>query len=324
MPIGDCTVSEKIYSIFLLIVAVVLWISTFPIIYQFVRKYIHVNKSTFESNAAKRMHRLFYIGLVFIFLTFLALLIDIVLHIFGCLRHNQLYTEAIWNISSYLFSSLYVIQFYFLLLLLFMRIHTVFMGSVFHLSNHTVIMYKIIYAFMPITMITCVVMFSFNSIIFGILAALTVLMIMILVISLMILFTYKLIKVYKIESNANVTDKDHLINVITKNTILTLSSLSMTFIQIIAVICQTFVLSNMNGIDPTGFTTLIDLYTNMICFLLTYNEFNSYYYKLCKCVDVKCKHLCGKMVGSDIKMLEMELDVTSKSNNSAGNTIAMH
>merc|ERR1712157_354999 len=101
------------------------------------------------------------------------------------------------------------------------------------------------------------------------------------------LFIYKLIQVSRhIDDNNN--DNDKLLKaVITKNTILTLISFGVTVLVIII-----FVIVSVTKLWwLAAYGILLDAFTNYICITLTFKYFDSIYFKMCGCIDAKCKNM---------------------------------
>ena len=108
----------------------------------------------------------------------------------------------------------------------------------------------------------------------------------------MILFVYKLIKVYK--------DSDDVLTVvITKTTLLVTISVAATFIHLTSTVFRLigrdlFGFEYFDWID--NFIVLADIFTNYLCIILSYKTFRNYYSRYCTWFDSKCRICCAKVV----------------------------
>ena len=287
-----CNSESVIWVIIVEPLTFILLLSMIPIIYKY--GIMH------HSSEQKKSKLLIYSGFIFfisIFLTFLTLLIQ---GIFYCTNLK------IYLMLSLIFALLYAIQFCLLLLILFIRLYFVFHNTILQLSKFTTIGYLVTYILMLLMVLFGAILQSVHvqSATFVVLIAF--ILILSLVISMMGLFIYKLIQVYKFMGNDQC-----LISMITKAVILTFISIFITFLAPISII----LFNNSGSIFLRGITTLVimaDLYTNFICIILEYEYFNGYYHKLCHCLDEKCTKLWKKILGTsdEIKAVEISKDNT--------------
>eukprot|EP01084_Bolivina_argentea_P285104 488844_1 len=281
--------SQKTWTISIMIICGILFLLVMPIIYKFIKTY---SKSTTVNS--KTTNHSYHCGLLFLLATILLLLSFIHEYI-----HFYMGNIGWYRIGTLIKSLLYAIQFYFLLLTLFIRLYSVFHGTVFKLQKHTIRFYVTMYILMPFMMLTAAVIWKY-VIIGAIILALTAILTISLVISILILFIYKLIQVYSKHND------DTLIGVITKNTILTFASILFTLISMFAIIIfgDTF---------WSDIAMIVDLYTNFLSIMLTYDCFNNYYVTICHCMDNKCKIWCQKLVKNqnEEKKLQQQIEMDS-------------
>ena len=207
--------------------------------------------------------------------------------------------------ASILFSAQYSVM----ILLLFCRLKVIFNGTAHRLSRCSIWLFSIVY----ICGITLGVAFSFVndwesggfSSIGSTLAFLTGLLGIFNISFLTFLFVRKLIDVNKHCRGAQKNDGGKLLSTITKQTILTLISIS----SLLAFFAKPF-LFNVSPIHSIFFWavfSLMDVWTNFICIFLSYGAFNRYYKRMCGCCDTSCKQLCGKFAKPQ-QDEEMELE----------------
>lgn len=273
---------------------------------------------------------LYFIGLIYIFTTFLFTILDIIWGIHGimlCSKPNILYED--------LQMIFYALQTYFLWILLVIRCFLVFKGSVYQLSNATKnLIFVSLFIIMPILFLLSIT-FSW-PIARWVLITILFVFSMAFYIWITLLFIYKLYSVFK---NSKVNDNSgQLLETITKNTILAIFSFIATFVAIITWIVIMSVLNDPDDHFSSEnstlsfiyhFTFLIDIYTNFICAILMFNLFTKQYQWLCGCIDLKFMSYCNKYIDNQLKAaikLEMQLNetksntVTSKTNTSTATT----
>ena len=175
----------------------------------------------------------------------------------------------------------------FLLMVLFLRLKTMFGETMYALSKTTKIMFitiwSIMYCSIPMGFILSrmlQILLTIISFLFAISGVLNV--------AISILFIRKLVDVNK---NLYEESSDDLINVITKTSILTVISCIFTVILMISLIFQILSEEYRNSIIPTLFL-LSDSFTNFICISLQFKFFEKEFYYFCGCIDTKCKTYC--------------------------------
>ena len=144
-------------------------------------------------------------------------------------------------------------------------------------------------------------LFIFDSIPFEILPALLVLLFLSLVIftvGTLVLFIRKLMKVYNEQKS-----EEQLISSVTKLTIVTVSSISITLmVPVIIVLFEAVGVDEFVVFVMEKYVILCDIYTNLWCALLSTRYFDAHYKVLCGCVDAWCKKCFYK--SKDEKMIE--------------------
>ena len=206
-------------------------------------------------------------------------------------------------ISAGAVSVIYIGQYFLMILLLFYRLKTVFDGTSYQLSQCTVWTFYSMYA---LFIILGVIVSSSNDVsgerpLTAVETTLTMLagLLLLAIISLLtFLFVKKLIVVNKAISDASQNETNKLLSQITKQSILSLISIS-SFIVVLAIIgflaVAGFSTTSVHGIFIWIFFSLIDVWTNFICIFLSYRSFGDYYTKMCGCCDTRCKRLCREL-----------------------------
>eukprot|EP01084_Bolivina_argentea_P252957 424780_1 len=255
-------------------------------------KYI---KNTKVEKATKIVQRC---GVVFLIASILAFLCNGTRMLFSC-----------FGVSGYFYVLVYIVyiisgatQVYLLLLIYYLKLQFIFAATALALSKVTNVIYISLFVFLPIYVaFVIIIIIVANNMRAMFMATYFFLFIMIMS-SLVILFIFKLIQVYKLSPETN---NDQLVTAITKTTILTSISLSSTFMNFIG-----------NAIFPSvgvaiqwvcHYFAVMDVLTNFVCIMMSYNAFRMYYVLLCPFCDSKCRVCCSRIVtksNNDIKMMD--------------------
>ena len=233
-------------------------------------------------------------------------------------------SDFLWDIWSTIATLLYVIQTFILLIIFFEKLTVVFEGTQFIVSSFTKTMYKIIFSFIPIGTIIAISLYQ-SKLIFSIFAGILLFMFISLMISLVILFVFKLIQVYKqlgmnADDNKEIHGNKSVVSAITKTTILTSTSIIITFLNGIVAMIR---LNNPNNAYLAWIANLfvlLDVYTNFLCVIMCYKAFGRYYKNFCKCFDIKCRKCwvniiyAGNCCDEDL-MTQMHTVISHESNN---------
>lgn len=130
-------------------------------------------------------------------------------------------------------------------------------------------------------------------VIFG---ASTVGLYLLFVVSLLILFVYKLFQVYR-----NIDNNEKYLFIIIKITLLNWTSFLTTIVFIVFVIIkdQLFELEILSE-----FMDIIDNFSNFVFVVLSYNEYDIQYLRLCKCCHNICFLGCSRLIGIHSKTMD--------------------
>lgn len=203
-------------------------------------------------------------------------------------------------ISQTLSGSFYGLQYYTLLFVSIIRINIVFKDTQFQLAKCTVNTYKCIFCTLFVQLLAIApiqVIFQEAPIIILIFIALILLGALGTNISLSVLFVYKLIKVNKNEHTQK--NNGYLIDTITKNTILTVTSNAVTILVILGLILRSMVSDDVDWVFVMNvLLQFLDVYTNFICIAFTFRHFSTSYNRVCGLCDSKCKKCCSSMYTS--------------------------
>eukprot|EP01084_Bolivina_argentea_P088422 159637_1 len=212
-----------------------------------------------------------------------------------------------------------------LVILLFIRIYYVFRGTPFQLT-HTIILIFILSFIISIGIFISLLStrFTFPNTHPSFTCAVTLCIFNLLfMISITSLFLVKLANIFKLENKIQIsTDENNgLINIITKMTILSLISMSITFIACLFLLFRFVVFgSNIYTIIISEWATTIDIYSNFLCVSLTFNFFEKSYLKLCHCFDAKCKHICFIILIGSKNEAQLASKIESTTNKSKPDT----
>ena len=219
---------------------------------------------------------------------------------------NGIYTTY-YDITEVVFWIASSIQFYTLLSLYYDKLNNIFKSTHYELSKCTKRFYKIMFIIIPLWFITIILLQSLTSfptkypLIMSVIAAMGFFILILLMISMLILFLYKLIKVYHdaliLMKDAKNTHKP-IIAAITKVAILYFLSIADTFILLIASIFH----EASGGKTLIGWYTwyllnIFDNYFNFLYIIMCYKAFESYYESICKGLDKICRK-CWKRIAN--------------------------
>ena len=101
-------------------------------------------------------------------------------------------------------------------------------------------------------------------------------------------------------SIATATKDEQLLNLVAKNSLLAIVSISVTLLSFILVaLIETFNSPHYNVI--VDIFIIADIYTNALCVFLSYKTFDGYYYKICGYCNSKCIMKCLSNKDSDLQ-----------------------
>ena len=97
--------------------------------------------------------------------------------------------------------------------------------------------------------------------------------------------------IHKLHSIAKTSNDEELLNMIAKNSLLAIVSISVTLFNfILFALIETFMSPHYGVVVDTFIIS--DIYTNALCVFLSYKTFDVYYYKICGYCDTKCIRKC--------------------------------
>eukprot|EP01084_Bolivina_argentea_P157555 274536_1 len=281
---SDCTLLELVLSSVYIFIVGILFLISIHITYKFLQR---IYKA--EDKPPLLVSSTGIIFLVFATLTLFGLIIP--------WRLSVCYPQILY--LSPLYVTIYCIQSYLLLLLLFFRLYFVFCGTIYGLSKLTLKIYTILFCLLPFFFSIAVYQIGiegrWNNPLMVTIIIIGYIYIIIFASTISILFIHKLLIMAR-SINAN---NDSLIIVVTKTSILSFISSFMTIIPPL-VLMVIFI----KGSDSIYYQTTtqqyivrfiidilfaIDVFTNFICIVLSYKFFNHSYLVICGNLDAKCK-----------------------------------
>ena len=276
---------EAYFDYLIPIINISMAIVMIPVFY----KYIKLKSESIKNKC------LFWTGLVFFSLIFLCHILWAIGSIYFCHDLNAFaFISNIW-------SQLYVLQLFLLLAILFARLYYPFKGTAFGLSTLTIKTYCILYTIAALLLVAGAIAYSnfYNTFIGLLILGLAWLMMIIVMMTLVILFIYKLMQVYK-----SIDGDTELIATITKTSLLCFISISSSlFLAIAGIITPSTGSVHVNLI--VGLFTTNDMFTNFWCVVLGFKRYHQWYLQGCKCCDSKCRSCWYKCAGKDGKDANM-------------------
>eukprot|EP01084_Bolivina_argentea_P094606 170083_1 len=241
------------------------------------RRFIqHYNKVIVKTNTTRS---LFFIGLFFIVNTFLSMFIWTLILIFHYL--NIYAINQFIYILHILFSIIYLLQYYSLLLSLFTRLSNTFRDSGFmQLQLKTIKNFRITYGTTLIIFIVCVTNNNYirGTILWTICIAILYIFIVTWISLIISSFNSKLIQIYQLN-----TDNTFMLSIVVKTTTLSSISIFTSILSMIVIMYRFYIHFN----PPTYMIAIcdliitLDIYTNFLCIVLAFNYFINLYNKSC-------------------------------------------
>ena len=210
-------------------------------------------------------------------------------------------------IGSTVVGSIYFAQYFVMILLLFYRLKVVFDGTVYELSQCTILVFTIIYFLGLTSTVPLPFLFDYSgtrspSLLEIILSLLGLTAAVSTISFVTLLFVKKLVEVNKRCDDLQPNDENNLLSTITKQTILTFISLaSLVLFGILSNVhnATDSVLSSIHGAFMYNLCVLFDVWTNFMGIFLGYASFDDYYMRMCGCCDAKCKQLCHRLAETE-------------------------
>eukprot|EP01083_Nonionella_stella_P210050 760835_1 len=197
----------------------------------------------------------------------------------------------------------FLLQCYITLVLFYRKLLRIFNTTAYALTKCTSKIYNTVFILLAVIQCIWFLLQLINFIVTDMpstvpLVMLSMLLTFILNISMVVLFTSKLIKTMKGIKDIGGQD---LLPAISKLTILTVTSVVTTFVDYIWHMWQALQpsLQTDAAFIVTQYIWVLDVFTNFLCIALCYQEFRKYYLKFCGCVDGCCRRTVNRMyVGS--------------------------
>merc|ERR1712154_259741 len=104
-----------------------------------------------------------------------------------------------------------------------------------------------------------------------------------------------------------------LINVITKTTLLSLISMTITFLSCLVILFRFILFGDSQAVIViTEWLMILDIYSNFACYTLQFEHSKEAYKKMCSCLDIRCKHLWYRLVFGEEEDRPEEPDYLSR------------
>eukprot|EP01084_Bolivina_argentea_P146260 256165_1 len=265
---------------------------------------IYVFSISYFNGVLKTIKSLFYASLILYLMVFTDCTLFALWSVTKC--HHVQISLIIHNIAL----QLYVIQIIVLGIILFYRLYTLFKSTPFQLSKLVTRFYLSLILIVSFLGIFAAVMYSNYLSIARFVSSLIGIFGMILMISIICLYIYKLFLVYKTGND------DDLMNVITKTSLLTFISILNTILVFITLPLFSFEKIQYSPHCNYAWNLIViaDLYTNVFCIFLGFKHFKQHYIKVCGFCDVKCNRICTKYVENNIRVAK-EINIKNGTTN---------
>ena len=295
MNVSECLSSMDVMSIVWITINIILLANMIPLMYKFIKMNLQ------KRSKKKQKWYLFYPGIIFTICTFIILIADTVVIFFYECNHFW------WMLFMLIFGSTYTLQIVLVFTILFARTYFIFKSSAYALSKRTIIIYCLLFIMVPcsVGLVEAWYHISHHSEVSSTALALCYVFNMLVMVSLLTLFTQKLFITYTnlptVHDPRRSETHRNLMKVITRTVVLTSISLLFTLIASIGFI--TIDKWNTFGQMMIALLVIIDVYTNFVCILLSYAFFDRYYQKLCGKFDHKIGQICNYISGTDVNTL---------------------
>ena len=251
---------------------------------------------------------LFYPGLVFIITTIISLITITSATPNAVKAHcdDKSVKESI--ILQSLISVTYSLHAALVFLTFFIRIKFVFKSTLYAFSNIITIICTLLFIMLILPIpIRPIFEYLKQPVMINISDSMQFLSYILLLIILITLFVNRLIKIYKY-SDAD----ESMVATITNTTLLVSISISITILLPIFWYIQS-VTNSLIAKSVYRICTLIDIYTNFLCVILSYKAFNSLYQSLCGIMDGLCRLCWFKIINKNSQEIEeIQMETTTK------------
>jgi len=190
----------------------------------------------------------------------------------------------------------------------FSKLVYIFEGSLYEISRCTRWLYNgILISFPVYIVLTATVAWSLEKYF----AIVFMLWIIIMMTSLLALFINKLLVINRDCTKQSTDALNAFVNDITKVTLLTVISVSVTMLNVLISGIQYFVWQTV----AFRFIPILDVFTNFLCVMFCFPAFTAYYTSYCTCADRRCKRVLkrafGRVMAADVLAKQMEMDIVS-------------
>eukprot|EP01084_Bolivina_argentea_P174275 301897_1 len=294
---SECESFEyQLWSIIHLLLMLTLLIITILFTHQFRKR---------QSQNAKRVGKLYCLGITFAITTTITFFLYLGLDI-CCILYIPDLVLLIRTILLFMF----FIQYWLMLLLYFSTVQHVFIGTEHQLSGNIFngFIGLLVVSIIAIILVILTPPGSSISNFVGILAGVTCTGLMIF---LLFLFSSKLLKLAKVDSN-----NARVMSIVAKTTILIMISALLTLLDII--------IAGIRGNMPKNhliggtylFISSLDTFTNFFCIMLSYDIFKRYYKKICNCLHKQLSNICLSIANKGVPQAKLAQYVHSMSKTS--------
>lgn len=209
-------------------------------------------------------------------------------------------------LSIVLFLFTYALQNLLLLIIIFVKLEAVFIGTIYKISKLTIVIYKTVFIILPILMLNWPIGFIFPQIerITFYIGSVVLFIVLLVHISMVILIIYKLVHVYKDTTNksdSSNNDNDHIISAITKLTILSCMTMMISLIVSVLILLQAITFGNISTEEYMTYAVFrfLDGYSTFLSTIMCYRIFKGDYQLICSCLDARCYKCWRKIIGGN-------------------------
>eukprot|EP01083_Nonionella_stella_P089054 248475_1 len=295
----QCSTVEKYNAVLLIAMCFIMAITVAYAMYRFIKTFRDTTCKTI-STTGKVVGIIFQISTISALMTFWAWIPSTVL----CCPSLVL-IQGKGGVIMIVYALFYSMQTCTLMIIYFDIIQSIFSSHEFQVTSATRRLYNTIFSLFALCTVIAVFVYTMSLLdvwLFFMLIVLYLVLYWICFVSLVILFMYKLTRVYK---SLQYEDNQFLIKPMTKVTILASVSLSCTFANLVwfAVCLQTDPLA----LERIGdWIALLDIFSNFLCVTMSYKAFKNVYVKMCGFADTRCDAYWTQKLKEDVKTQSMQ------------------
>ena len=313
-----CSESSKLYSIFYLII-----VGSFALlIIPMTRRYFLCPVDNDNQVSTRHKKMLHYSGLTFVVLTFICLSLAAPTPLLICMIDPLEYQDSAgFKFINLTVAMLYFIQYMSLIFLNFFRLYITFKHTPLRFSKILTCYYQILWVLLCISVVSFLILYgsldmSKYSILVSFVMYAIFWLLAILTISTCVVFIHKLVQVYKMDASSDEDGK--LIRTITKTTILTMISVLITILAYMSSAIG-FESHSEIRVSIAKMMSAVDVWSNLICFILTIQTAEMYYNRLCGFCHSNCECICRWMVNRENESIKnLKKDVVDSQTNEVG------